>query len=134
MEKEELEEGLTLALQFEKRGGLLPVIVQEVQSGSILMQGYVNRAAIEKTLKTGYATFWSTSRNALWTKGESSGDYLRVKAIYTDCDQDALLYQVELLGNGVCHTRSSNGKTRKSCFYRQIDWQSQQLKFSDSIE
>lgn len=128
-----LEEGTTLALQFKKRGGLLPVIVQEYPSGTILMQGYVNQEAINKTIETGYATFWSTSRQALWTKGETSGDYLKIKAIFTDCDQDALLYQVELMGNGVCHTKNSDGKTRKSCFYRQVDLQTLQLKFQDTI-
>lgn len=134
MDKRELEEGKTLALQFEKRGGLLPVIVQEQKSGSILMQGYANQAAIDKTIATGYATFWSTSRQALWTKGETSGDLLKIKAIFTDCDQDALLYQVELLGKGACHTQDENGETRKSCFYRQIDLPVLQLKLLDITE
>lgn len=134
MDKRELEEGNTLVLQFEKRGGLLPVIVQEYASGTILMQGYANQAAIDKTIATGYATFWSTSRHALWTKGETSGDLLKIKAIFTDCDQDALLYQVELLGEGACHTQNRDGQTRKSCFYRQIDLKTLQLKFLDTIE
>ncbi len=133
MDQQTLEEGTVLALQFEKRGGLLPVIVQEYSSGSILMQGYVNQEAVDKTIKTGYATFWSTSRQALWTKGETSGDYLKIRAIFTDCDQDALLYQVELLGNGACHTKNPDGTTRNSCFYRQLDLHTLQLKFKDPV-
>lgn len=134
MDQQTLEEGNTLVLQFEKRGGLLPVIVQEHSTGMILMQGYVNQEAVDKTIATGYATFWSTSRHGLWTKGETSGDLLKIKAIFTDCDQDALLYQVELMGKGACHTQNRDGQTRKSCFYRQIDLQTRQLKFPDTIQ
>ncbi|MEQ9439305.1 MAG: phosphoribosyl-AMP cyclohydrolase [Cyclobacteriaceae bacterium] len=124
-----LEEGSQLSLQFEKRAGLLPVAVQENTTGQVLMIGYANQAALELSLKTGYATFWSTSRQELWTKGETSGDRLRIINIRVDCDQDALLYQVVLEGGGVCHTKNSEGQTRKACFYRKINFSDPSLVF-----
>ncbi|MBS3119436.1 phosphoribosyl-AMP cyclohydrolase [Candidatus Woesearchaeota archaeon] len=124
MDKTQLEEGLELAVQFEKRGGIVPVIVQDASSGQVLMLAYANRAALEETLKSGDATFWSTSRNQLWTKGGISGNRLRVDGaacgLYVDCDQDALIYRVERIGGGACHTRNSAGRPRISCFYRKI--------------
>lgn len=123
-DKNELEEGNNLQTQFDKRGGLLPVIVQEYDTGLILMLGYVNKEALDISFSTKLATFWSTSRQAIWTKGETSGDYLKIKEILTDCDQDALIYQVELLGSGACHTKNQQGEARKSCFYRKVDWNS----------
>ena len=115
-----LEEGSVTAPQFEKRGGLLPVVVQEASSDTVLMVAYTNRDAYDATRKTGYAHFWSTSRNTLWKKGETSGDVLVVEEIRLDCDQDAFLYRVRLLGEGVCHTTDSHGVHRKRCFYRTI--------------
>jgi phosphoribosylamine--glycine ligase len=106
--------------QFRKRGGLLPVVVQEASSGDVLMLGYADASALQATRRSGYATFWSTSRNTLWTKGETSGDRLRIEEIRIDCDQDALLYRVSLEGDGVCHTRSATGDTRRRCFYRRL--------------
>ncbi len=114
MDSKELEEGRESKIQFEKRGGLLPVVVQDYQTGEVLMVAYANKAALDKTMDTGYATFWSTSRDELWTKGEESGNLLGVKEILTDCDQDALVYKVENLGNATCHTK------RRSCFYRKF--------------
>ena len=76
-----LEEGTALDLQFEKRGGLLPVVVQEYKTGQVLMLASINLEAFEKTIISGKATFWSTSRNSLWTKGETSGNYLEFLAI-----------------------------------------------------
>lgn len=129
MEKKELEEGSGFVPHFEKRGGLLPVIVQEIGTMQILMLGYANPEALEETLQTKKATFWSTSRNELWTKGKTSGDYLEVVSILTDCDQDALIYQVKLLGSGVCHTKNSHGSARKACFYRELSLESDTLEF-----
>lgn len=129
MSKIELEEGLNLSLQFEKRGGLLPVAVQEYSTGQILMLASVNEEAFEKTVRSGKATFWSTSRNELWTKGETSGDYLDMVNILVDCDQDALVYQVILAGKGVCHTYDENKEHRKACFYREYDKEKNQLQF-----
>ena len=129
MSKIELEEGLSLELQFEKRGGLLPVAVQEYSTGQILMFASVNEEAFEKTVLSGKATFWSTSRNELWTKGETSGDYLDMVNVLVDCDQDAIVYQVRLVGEGVCHTYGENQGQRKACFYRVYDKENNQLQF-----
>lgn len=126
---EELEESSRLLLQFEKRGGLLPVAVQESSTGQILMLASVNKAAFEKTLQTGMATFFSTSRQSLWTKGETSGDFLQIDEILVDCDQDALVYRVTLLGQGVCHTFGPDGLHRKACFYRKITPNTTELTF-----
>ncbi|MEM9339933.1 MAG: phosphoribosyl-AMP cyclohydrolase [Bacteroidota bacterium] len=125
----ELEEGVEFTPQFEKRGGLLPVAVQETGTGQLLMLASINEEALEETIKTGLATFWSTSRNQLWTKGETSGDVLRVDNILIDCDQDAFVYQVTLLGNGVCHTFDEQGKHRKACFYRELNMEKKDLRF-----
>jgi len=130
----ELEEGLILTLQFKKRGGLLPVAVQETATGQLLMLGSVNEDALSKTLKTKKATFWSTSRNELWTKGETSGNMLGIDKILIDCDQDALIYQVTLLGDGVCHTYDKQGNTRKACFYREIDIEQNKLQFIKEMQ
>lgn len=130
----ELEEGLELNPQFEKRNGLLPVAVQETTTGQLLMVASVNKEALSKTLKTKMATFWSTSRNKLWTKGETSGDMLRVDKILIDCDQDALVYQVTLLGDGVCHTYDAQGKHRKACFYRELDLEQNSLQFIKDMQ
>lgn len=128
MASKELEENTDINLQFEKRGGLLPVIVQEAESLEILMLGYSNQEAWEKTLQTQMATFWSTSRQELWTKGTTSGDYLKIINIFVDCDQDALVYQVERQGAGACHTKDQFGKTRLTCFYRKLK-NNQELEF-----
>ena len=132
MDKTELEEGSGLSIDFEKRGGLVPAIVQEKSSGQVLMIAYVNRAALDETIRSGMAVFWSTSRNELWKKGETSGDYLKIADILVDCDQDAILYIVEPKGAGACHTKDSKtGAARKSCFYRKIDINTGKLKISE---
>lgn len=125
----DIEEGVRLLPQFTKRGGLLPVAVQESKSRRILMLASVNQEALNKTIESGLATFWSTSRNQLWTKGETSGDYLKMDEILIDCDQDALVFKVTLAGNGVCHTYNTTGSHRLSCFYRKLDMQSKELLF-----
>lgn len=128
MDKKMLEEGTELFIDFEKRGGLIPAVVQNVADGRILMLAYVNPEALKITLEKGMATFWSTSRNELWTKGETSGDFLKIVEILTDCDQDALVYRVEPQGGGACHTKDpETGKTRVSCFYRKFNLPSNQL-------
>ena len=107
-------------LDFDKQGGLITAVVQDVNTRRVLMVGYMNREAFDKTLSTGHVTFFSRSRQKLWTKGESSGHYLVLKSIATDCDSDALLVEAEPIGPGVCH----NGF--ESCFYR--SWQDGQWK------
>ena len=102
-------------LDFSKMDGLLPAVIQDHATGRVLMLGFMNEEAFRKTVETGYATFFSRSRNKLWLKGETSGHRLVVKSISTDCDQDTVLVQVEALGPGVCH----NGY--HSCFYRTLE-------------
>ena len=101
-------------IDFDKMQGLVPAIVQDSSNGEILMLGFMNREAWEKTLAIGYVTFYSRTRNELWTKGETSGNRLRVVSASTDCDRDSLLINVEVEGAGVvCHegTRSCFTKT-----------------------
>jgi phosphoribosyl-AMP cyclohydrolase len=126
-----LEEGTGLDLQFVKRDGLLPVVVQETATGEILMLASVNREAFEHSLETGRAAFWSTSRGELWEKGLTSGNTLRLDEVLVDCDQDALIYKVTLDGTGACHTKNRNGRHRKSCFYRKVNPETNQLEFRD---
>ena len=128
MDKKALEEGSEICIDFVKRGDLVPAIVQDNRDGRVLMLAYVNELAFRTTLEKGLATFWSTSRNELWTKGETSGDFLQIVEILTDCDQDALIYKVEPQGGGSCHTKNPDtGQTRQSCFYRKVDLGSRQL-------
>ena len=97
---------------FDKEGGLITAVVQDAQTHRVLMVGYMNREAFDKTLATGRITFFSRSRQRLWTKGESSGHFLRLQSVAADCDGDALLLQAEPMGAGVCH------EGYRSCFYR----------------
>ena len=101
-------------LDFSKLDGLVAAVIQDNSSGRVLMVGFMNEQAFQQTVETGFVTFFSRSRNELWTKGETSGHRLKVKAISTDCDRDALLVQVEALGPGVCH------QGYKSCFFRSL--------------
>lgn len=101
-----------MELKFEN--GLIPAIIQDKQSGKVLMLGYMNGEAYEQTVRTGYVTFFSRSRQKLWTKGETSGHRLSVREIRVDCDQDALLIQAHLTGPGCCHMGY------KSCFFRKL--------------
>ncbi len=128
MDKKAIEEGTELGINFAKRGGLVPTVVQDVSDGRILMIAYVNEEAFLETMNSGMATFWSTSRNELWKKGATSGDFLKIVGVLTDCDQDALVYRVEPQGAGACHTKDpASGVARKSCFYREIDLQKKKL-------
>jgi phosphoribosyl-AMP cyclohydrolase len=102
-------------LDFEKENGLIPAIVQDDSSGEVLMLGFMNREALERTRATGLVTFYSRSRQKLWTKGESSGQKLLLRELRMDCDQDALLVLVELSGSAVCH------EGYRSCFFRRLE-------------
>jgi phosphoribosyl-AMP cyclohydrolase len=104
-------------LDFEKMSGLLPAIVQDSQDGEVLMLGFMNRDALNLTLQNGYVTFFSRTRHTLWTKGESSGNRLRVVSVRTDCDGDTLLLLVEVEGAGVvCH------RGTRSCLTEPVSW------------
>jgi len=101
-------------LDFDKLGGLIPAVIQDASSGRVLMVGFMNDEAFRRTVESGFATFFSRSRNKLWLKGESSGHRLVVREISTDCDRDALLVKVDALGPGVCH------EGYESCFFRTL--------------
>jgi len=100
-------------LAFEKQGGLLPVIAQDESSGAVLMLAYANLEAVKKTQESGFAHYWSRSRNALWKKGESSGHLQKIVEVLVDCDEDTLLYKVQQSG-AACHTGAPN------CFFRKL--------------
>ena len=113
-DKTEREEGDVFAPVFDAHG-LVPAIVTSAATGDILMFAYMNADALARSIETGDAYFWSRSRNALWRKGETSGNTLRIDEMQTDCDQDVVLLKVEMAGPGVCcHTG------RVSCFYRRV--------------
>lgn len=99
---------------FKKGNGLIPVIVQDAENKDVLMLAYMNEEALQKTLETGLATYWSRSRNALWCKGETSGHYQHVKNILIDCDEDTLLLEV-IQDGAACHTGN------RTCFYRRLE-------------
>jgi phosphoribosyl-AMP cyclohydrolase len=102
-------------VDFSKLGGLIPAVVQDETSGEVLMVGFMNDEALRITRETGFATFFSRTRNRLWTKGETSGNRLRVNQVLVDCDEDTVLLKVERLGSGqVCHTGE------RSCFFSDL--------------
>lgn len=104
-----------IKIDFDKMGGLAPAIIQDDDTGEVLMLGFMNPEAWEMTLKTGKATFFSRTRNTLWIKGETSGHVQQVREIRVDCDNDTILLKVKQIGGAACHTG------HKSCFYRKID-------------
>lgn len=104
-----------IAIDFAKMDGLAPGIVQDARTGQMLMLGFLNEESWRKTKETGFVTFWSRTRQKLWMKGETSGNRLRIVEVSTDCDQDAILFRVEVEGDGlVCHEGTV------SCFTRPI--------------
>ena len=104
-----------IELDFSKGNGLLPAIVQEYNSGEVLMLAYMNSESWEKTLQTGEVHYWSRTRQEIWHKGESSGHIQKIREIYVDCDNDTVLLRVEQVGGAACHTGY------KSCFHKKID-------------
>jgi phosphoribosyl-AMP cyclohydrolase len=104
-----------MEIDFDKMQGLAPAVVQDATTAELLMVGFMNREALEATLRTGFVTFYSRTRQTLWTKGETSGNRLEVVAAWTDCDRDTVLLRVHVLGEGkVCHTGS------RSCFTEEL--------------
>ncbi len=119
-----------MKLDFVKLQGVVPAVVQDHRSGRVLMLGFMNEEAFQRTVETGFATFFSRSRQKLWCKGESSGHCLVVKEIFTDCDDDTVLLKVEALGPGVCHAGY------ESCFSRRLadgQWQEAEPKTFDPV-
>ena len=104
-----------MEIDFDKMQGLAPAVIQDAGTGELLMVGFMNREALDMTLHTGFVTFYSRTRQTLWTKGESSGNRLQVVAAFADCDRDTLLLRVRVLGEGkVCHTGT------RSCFTQEL--------------
>lgn len=106
---------MKLSVDFTKNNGLVPTIIQDDKSGEVYMLGYMNEEALQKTIETKWVYFYSRSRQKLWMKGEESGNKLKVKEIYSDCDNDTLLVKVELIGSNVCHTGN------RSCFFTKLE-------------
>jgi phosphoribosyl-ATP pyrophosphohydrolase/phosphoribosyl-AMP cyclohydrolase len=103
-------------MDFSKLDGLIPAVIQDADTSEVLMVGFMNEQALADTRRTGYATFFSRTRNKLWMKGETSGNKLQVIDMLVDCDEDTVLVKVKRLGDGnVCHTG------QRSCFYRSVE-------------
>ena len=127
MTHEELEEGQVLNLDFAKlrkvancSEDVLPAIAQDAKTGEVLIVGYANQLAFDTALECGMATFWSTSRNELWIKGKTSGDYLKIEEVCVNCEQNSILYKVTPAGKGACHTKNGAGVARSGCYYRRV--------------
>jgi len=127
MNSHQVEEGGAFALDFDKLEkvidcgqALVPVAVQDADSKEVLVVAYVNRSALDYTFENEVATFWSTSRNELWIKGATSGDYLDLVEVRVNCEQNSLLYLVRPRGEGACHTKGEDGKARAGCYYRRL--------------
>lgn len=101
-------------IDFDKSGGVVPVIAQDDETGDVLMMAFMNREAVSETLRSGRVCYFSRSRNRLWRKGEESGHVQEVRAIYLDCDADALLIKVRQVGGAACH------EGYRSCFFRKV--------------
>ncbi|WOO39269.1 phosphoribosyl-AMP cyclohydrolase [Rubellicoccus peritrichatus] len=135
MSHKELEEGKKLELDFTKLSkvstcgeDLLPAVAQDADSGEVLIVGYANQLALDTTIRERMATFWSSSRNELWIKGKTSGDFLEIVEIRVNCEQNSLLYLVRPKGKGSCHTKDKTGTARSGCYYRRLT-ESGELEF-----
>jgi phosphoribosyl-AMP cyclohydrolase len=133
----DLEEGGELQLDFDKLVKVVaqcpkvtPVAVQDADSWELILVAYTNEEALRESIKTRIATFWSTSKNALWVKGATSGNYYELVEVFVNCEQNSLLYLVRSNGEGICHTRNDSGKAR-NCFYRRLDLESGSLENVD---
>jgi len=127
MDHHELENGTQLSLDFKKLAkvaacgqDLIPAVAQDADTGEVLIVGYANRLAFDTALEEGMATFWSSSRNELWIKGKTSGDYLEIVELRVNCEQNSVLYRVRPKGQGACHVKDEKGIARKGCYYRSI--------------
>jgi phosphoribosyl-AMP cyclohydrolase len=122
-----LEEGLEVSLDFDKvvkigRAGhqVVPVVLQDADSGDVLFIGYANKEAYRLTLERQSAVLYSTSREEIWHKGATSGDALELVSVGVNCEQNSLLYRVRKAGTGVCHTKDESGTARQTCYYRTV--------------
>lgn len=125
-----LEEGTELQLDFSKIAkvakqcsDIIPVAVQNIDTGEIILIAYANQEAFQRSIQTRIATFWSTSRNELWIKGEGSGNTFELVEVRVNCEQNSLVYIVRQKMDGICHTANSKGKAR-NCYYRRFNMES----------
>ena len=128
MNHHDLEEGSELNLDFSKLKkvaacgeDIIPAIAQDHETGEVLIVGYANELALRTAKIEGMATFWSTSRNELWIKGKTSGDFLEIIEIRVNCEQNSILYKVKPRGKGACHTKDADGIPRQGCYYRKLN-------------
>ena len=133
----ELEEGNVLQLDFNKLAkavsqcaDVIPVAVQNIDTKEVILVAYINQRALDESIKTRIATFWSTSRNELWIKGATSGHTFELCEIRVNCEQNSLLFIVRPKGEGICHTRNSAGNAR-NCYYRRLNMDTGQLENTD---
>ena len=138
--RNEIEEGDRLQLDFTKLGkavgcgeDLIPAVAQDVETETVLMVGYVNQKALDTAIREKMATFWSTSRNELWIKGKTSGDFLEIEEIRVNCEQNSILYRVRLKGKGVCHTKKADQTPRFCCYYRTLE-EDGRLRFIEGMQ
>ncbi len=132
-----LEEGPTLQLDWsklekiaEKRTGVLPVAVQHADTREVILVAYINSEALDMSIATRTLTFWSTSRNKLWVKGQTSGDTFALVDVYVNCEQNSLLFTVRPRREGICHTKNRQGQPR-NCFYRRLNLETRELENLD---
>lgn len=124
----DIEEGNKLCLDYDKlkksldkSESVIPVAVQNIDSKEVILLAFVNEIAFRKAIETRTAVFWSTSRNELWEKGKTSGEYYDLCDVYVNCEQNSLLYLVRPRKGGICHTKNRKGEAR-NCYYRKIDF------------
>lgn len=132
-----LEEGTELQLDFNKlekavsgSPGIIPVAVQHIDTGEVILVAYTNEKAFNKAVEERTAIFWSTSRNELWEKGKTSGQTFDLLEVYVNCEQNSLLYKVRPRKGGICHTRNEAGEPR-NCYYRKLDFETGELVNTD---
>ena len=135
-----LEEGTAARIDFEtvrhavrSAQGLIPVVIQNVDSHEVLFVGYGNDLALDEALRSGRAVLWSASRDELWVKGATSGDVLDLHDVRVNCEQNALLYLVRPRTGGACHTLTEDGASRRTCFYRRLV-DASTLEFTDGFD
>ena len=130
----ELEEGRTFTLDWSKlkkvaegNPDVVPVAVQDKDSGELILVAYANQQALNHAIRTRNATFWSTSRHELWEKGASSGETFELLGVRVNCEQNSLLYIVRPRRGGICHTKNQTGQPRSGCYYRSLDFKTGEL-------
>jgi phosphoribosyl-AMP cyclohydrolase len=133
----ELEEGSGLTLDFDKLAkvaacgqGVLPVAVQNVDTGEVILVAYANETALQTAIETRTAVFWSTSRNELWEKGKSSGEMFDLLEVRVNCEQNSLVYRVRPRRGDICHTKNKAGAPR-NCYYRRLSFETGELENLD---